>query len=159
MTGRSGGSAWRRAAASSPEGGSAVTLATLGAAGEDEGGEGSPKMENGGGLGGSHRGGRGMATAEKLVRGVAILASAAGGLSHGRTGEAAACLSSGEREQSDKGERGPARCRVGAVLERRGRGQGTAPFEPARHGRSGSGPLRQRRAAHVVWVRRTCANR
>jgi hypothetical protein len=60
-------------------------------------------MENGGELGGSHRGG--MATAEKLVRGVVILASEAGGLSHGRTGEAATCLSSGEREQGGKGDR------------------------------------------------------
>jgi hypothetical protein len=49
----------------------------------------------------------------KLGRGAAILASEAGGLSLGRTGEAAACLSSGERERTRKGE-GAARRRVGA---------------------------------------------
>jgi hypothetical protein len=76
-----------------------------GATGEDEGGEGGSKMKNGGGLGGSHRGGgEGTATAAfddgKSGRGAATLASKAGGTSHGRTGEAAACLSSGERERS-----------------------------------------------------------
>jgi hypothetical protein len=39
-----------------------------------------------------------------LGRGAAILVSEAGGLSQGRTEEAAACLSSGEKEQSGKGE-------------------------------------------------------
>jgi hypothetical protein len=33
---------------------------------------------------------------------------------------------------------------------RRGRGQGAAPRELAQHERSGSGPLEQRRVAHVV---------
>jgi hypothetical protein len=41
----------------------------------------------------------------KSGRGPAILASEAGGLSHGRKAEATACLSSGERERSGKGER------------------------------------------------------
>jgi hypothetical protein len=46
----------------------------------------------------------------KSGRGATILASEAGGLSHGRMGEAAACLSSGERERSSKGERDSRRC-------------------------------------------------
>jgi hypothetical protein len=82
----------------------------LGATGEDEGGEGGSKMENGGGFRGSHRG-RGEETVTvafdggKLGRGAAILTSEVGGLSRRRTGEEAACLSSGERERSGKGER------------------------------------------------------
>jgi hypothetical protein len=80
-----------------------------GATGEDEGGEGGSKMENGGGLGGSHHGG-GEETATvafddgKSGRGAVILASEEGGLNHGRTRDPAACLSSGKREQSGKGE-------------------------------------------------------
>jgi hypothetical protein len=67
-------------------------------------------MENGGGLGGSHPGGGGgtaMAVFDggKLRRGAAMAVFEAGGPSHERTGEAAACLSSGEWEQSGKGER------------------------------------------------------
>jgi hypothetical protein len=99
MTGRSGGSVRRQ-----------LRLA-LRATGDDEGGEGGSKMENGSGLGGSHRWGGGEETAtaafdgRKSRRGAAILTSKVGGLSHRRKGEAAACLSSGERERSSKGER------------------------------------------------------
>jgi hypothetical protein len=65
-------------------------------------------MENGSGLGGSHRRGgwgRRCSTAEESGRGAVILMSEAGGLSDGRTGEVAVCLSSGEKEWSGKGER------------------------------------------------------
>jgi hypothetical protein len=41
----------------------------------------------------------------KSGRGATILVFEAGGPSHGRTGEVVACLSSGERERSGKGER------------------------------------------------------
>jgi hypothetical protein len=59
----------------------------------------------------TNRGGGGGGTATttfhggKSGRGAAILASEAGGPSHGRTGEVTACLSSCEREWSGKGER------------------------------------------------------
>jgi hypothetical protein len=53
--GRNSGSAWRRP--HRREGRRRLRLAP-GAAGEDEGGEGGLKMENGGGLGGSHHWGK-----------------------------------------------------------------------------------------------------
>jgi hypothetical protein len=49
-----------------------------------------------------------------------------------------------------KRQGGPARCRVAVGEEWRGRGWGAAPCEPARHGRGGSRPFGQWRAAHVA---------
>jgi hypothetical protein len=48
---------------------------------------------------------------------------------------------------------------VGVGKERRGRGQGAVPHELTPHGPGGSGPLGQRRAAHIARARWTRANR
>jgi hypothetical protein len=53
---------------------------------------------------GSPRGWTAAMAQWNLGRGAAILASEAGGLSEGRTEEAAVCLSSSEKEQRGKGE-------------------------------------------------------
>jgi hypothetical protein len=114
-------------------------------------------------------GGTVTATVGNMPVTVVILASEANGLSQGWTGKAATCLSAGAKKQSreESGMAGDAfecaRARSnegkrrwvgsvpsGAREERKGRGRGAAPCEPARHRRGGSGPLGQRRAAHIT---------
>jgi hypothetical protein len=58
----------------------------------------------------------------KVGEGAVILASEVGGPSHGRTGEAEACLSSGERERSGTAARAFERVRRGRGKERIGGG-------------------------------------
>jgi hypothetical protein len=126
---------------------------------EDERGEGGSKTGNEGRLVGLTVGGWGgggtvtAAVGNMLVTAV-ILASEANGPSQGWTGKAVTCLSAGAKKLGREATRekggGSARCHVGAREERKGRGRGAAPCEPARHRRGGSGPLGQRRAEHVT---------
>jgi hypothetical protein len=87
-------------------------------------------------------------------------------------GEEAWCTGAGERKAGEMRD-GIRRClfmavragrkRVGGVQlvatwgqeqERRGRGRGATPRDPAQHGHGGSRPLGQQRVAHVARARR-----
>jgi hypothetical protein len=149
-----------------------------GAAGADEGGEGGSKMENGSGLGGSHRGRvdgdngkiregsgdfgvRGRWTESREDgRGGGVLELGREGAERQRgAGRCPTLLNALSARQREKEGRGSARCHVGAGEERRGRGRGAVPREPARHSHGGSRPFGQQWAAHVARARRSRANR